>query len=266
MRICKYCGKQFEDSEGLKFGGHITTCSSRPKDVIENRLSILRAKGKLQVMSAESRLKISIARKKYLLEHPDKVPYKLNHKHKQTYPERYFKKVLHGFVMQYMPEGTLYCIDFANIDNKIAIEIDGEQHYVDKKMVIHDIKRTKILEELGWRIIRVRWSYFKKLSNEQKREIIYDINSHSMDISTKLTNYVDIKKQIKRNAIKAKAVANEEKIINRIHLLTHSDIDFSKYGWIEEASKLVKISRTSIVKFIKKYMPELFATSHKSHK
>lgn len=41
--------------------------------------------------SEETKRKISEARKKYLNEHPDKVPFKLNHSSKESYPEKYFR-------------------------------------------------------------------------------------------------------------------------------------------------------------------------------
>lgn len=44
--------------------------------------------------SEETKAKISVARKKYLSEHPDQVPFKLNHSSKESYPEKYFKKWL----------------------------------------------------------------------------------------------------------------------------------------------------------------------------
>jgi len=38
----------------------------------------------------ETKNKISKSRKKYLFEHPDKVPYLINHSSKMSYPEKYF--------------------------------------------------------------------------------------------------------------------------------------------------------------------------------
>ena len=62
-----------------------------------------------------------------------------------------------------------YCVDFANIEEKIYLEIDGEQHYSDNRIVEHDKRRTQKLTELGWNGYRLRWSEFKKLSEDEKR-------------------------------------------------------------------------------------------------
>jgi len=67
-----------------------------------------------------------------------------------------------------------------NTFGKINIEIDGDQHYYDNKIVESDIRRNKYLESLGWDIIRIRWSEYKKMDNETKikylNEIFFYIN------------------------------------------------------------------------------------------
>ena len=113
------------------------------------------------------------------MKNPDKVPYKLNHSSKISYPERYFLSVLKGFDFQYKVPGTLYEIDFANPAKKIAIEIDGEQHYVDQRIVDHDIERDKVLKEIGWKTIRVRWSHYKSLSLDKRKETILKLMNFS---------------------------------------------------------------------------------------
>jgi very-short-patch-repair endonuclease len=55
------------------------------------------------------------------------------------------------------------------------LEIDGEQHYVDTRIVAHDNIRTQILSDLGWTGIRIRWAEFKKLSDESKKEKIQEL-------------------------------------------------------------------------------------------
>lgn len=127
--------------------------------------------------SEETKRKLSEIRIAYLKQNPDKIPYKLNHKHKETYPEKYFKSILVDFCPQYQIPDTLYQADFANPISKVIVEIDGEQHHVDSKIVAHDAIRTRKLEELGWKIIRVRWSSFQKLTYEEKAKVIVDLQA-----------------------------------------------------------------------------------------
>lgn len=117
--------------------------------------------------------------KQFCADHPDRVPYVLNHHQKgDSYPERYFKHVFSGISVPYykdLPIGG-YFLDFAWEQAKCYVEIDGEQHYVDKRIIEHDIMRTKNLEDAGWKCIqRVRWSTYRSLSKEQRKEFIKDL-------------------------------------------------------------------------------------------
>jgi very-short-patch-repair endonuclease len=118
--------------------------------------------------------KISKIRKEYLAANPDKVPYLLNHSSRCSYPEQYFIEVFKQYnlnVKKSYRVGT-YELDFALIDIKVDIEIDGEQHYVDKRIVEHDKKRTKFLTDLGWKTKRIRWSEYQRLNFEEKKKFI----------------------------------------------------------------------------------------------
>lgn len=120
----------------------------------------------------ETKNKISKARQKYLAENPDKVPYKLNHYSKgRSYPEQFWKEIFDNHGVQYSEQYKIhtYQLDFALVDQKIDIEIDGEQHYLDERIIQSDKRRNKYLEELGWKIIRIRWSDYKKLIDEKDR-------------------------------------------------------------------------------------------------
>lgn len=125
--------------------------------------------------SDETKLKLSIHRKQYLKEHPEKVPYKLNHySKKDSYPEVYFKEVFEkeSIDLKHHKDILCYELDFYNLDKKIYFEVDGEQHYVDKRIVESDIRRNKALFDEGWIGARIRWSTYQKLDMIQKKEII----------------------------------------------------------------------------------------------
>jgi very-short-patch-repair endonuclease len=100
--------------------------------------------------------KISKSRLKYLNEHPDEVPYLMNHSSKMSYPEIIFKDALEknqigGWIYNY--QFGIYCFDFAFPDLKIDVEIDGETHLTDKVKKI-DKRRDKNSVEKGWTVIR----------------------------------------------------------------------------------------------------------------
>lgn len=124
----------------------------------------------------ETKQKLSIAQTNYLIKN-NLNRWSNGHSHKRSYAENYFYDILSKYcIEQYSLEGTPYRIDFANIKNKIAIEIDGEQHYnLNGELIEHDKIRDKNLLKLGWQTIRIRWSNFKKLTNEEKEKFIENL-------------------------------------------------------------------------------------------
>lgn len=138
--------------------------------------------------SEETKKKISEIRKKYLQENPDKVPYKLNHSSKESYPEKYFTEVFKNEGIEVVKSFYigLYELDFCIPNKKIDIEIDGNQHYYDEKIVESDKRRNKFLEDNGWDIIRVNWSEYQSLSFKEKREYILNLKNY-------INNLIDIK-------------------------------------------------------------------------
>lgn len=126
--------------------------------------------------SEETKQKISKRRKEFIKNNPDKAPYVMNHYTKgPSYAEQYFLDVFKNTDFVYHYKFHTYELDFADVENKINIEIDGEQHYCDDRIVRHDIKRNAFLEERGWTVIRIRWSTFCKLNDDDRRRYINDI-------------------------------------------------------------------------------------------
>ena len=127
----------------------------------------------------EEKFKIGAGVKAFLVEHPDMVPYVRNHSSAESYPEKYFKKLfaLEGLNLIYHYRINTYELDFCDLNKKLDIEIDGEQHYLDSRIVESDKKRTEYLENLGWTVFRIRWSEFKKYSENEKAQLIHTIKS-----------------------------------------------------------------------------------------
>ena len=80
-------------------------------------------------LSPEHRKLISEKRKLYLKEHPEKVPYVLNHSSKESFPERFFREAFTNegfpkFIQDKYVNG--YFLDFAFEGLNKYIEVDGE--------------------------------------------------------------------------------------------------------------------------------------------
>ena len=104
----------------------------------------------------ETKDKISRIRIKYLEEHPDKVPYLINHSSKRSYPELLFENALlksrvHGWKSKYRI--GIYEYDFAFLKKKIDVEVDGGTHLSDKVIKI-DTRRDIWSKSNGWKVVR----------------------------------------------------------------------------------------------------------------
>lgn len=112
----------------------------------------------------ETKKKISEKRIQYLLAHPEKVPYRINHSSKRSWPEIVFENALKssgivGWISEY--QHGLYQYDFAWIDKKIDVEVDGGTHKTEKVKKI-DARRDIFSKEKGWTVLRFDAERVKK--------------------------------------------------------------------------------------------------------
>lgn len=166
---CEFCKKLFIHKPINSVTLHRKQCSMNPNKTQNRRTGTHHTE--------EQKKKISEARKKYLSEHPDKVPFKLNHSSKESYPEKYFREWLQkeNIFSEREYQVGLYTLDFAWPERKIYLEIDGSQHHLDW-MIKHDEERTKKLFELGWICIqRIYWPDYQKLNLEERKNFLLNL-------------------------------------------------------------------------------------------
>lgn len=141
------------------------------KPTVSERTRLILKEANRRVHSPETRKKLSLSLRKFLEENPEMVPYRRNHSSKgRSYPEEYWKMVFDNHQISYEEQYRIgiYQLDFAFPSIKIDLEIDGEQHYVDQRIVDSDKRRTVFLEKQGWKVIRIRWSKFQALENKSE--------------------------------------------------------------------------------------------------
>ena len=140
----------------------------------------LSCKQKTRRHSEETKQKLSQIRQEYLKNNPDKVPYLLNHYSQGfSYPEKYFESLFRkeniNLIHHY--QIGIYQLDFADVNKKIDIEIDGEQHYLDLRITASDKRRTAWLEKRDWTVYRIRWSDYQKMNTDNRHKVVEEIKN-----------------------------------------------------------------------------------------
>jgi len=154
----------------------------------------------------EVKNKISKSLTNFYNKNPDKIPYRVYHSSKESYPEKYFSEVFEKEGMIFFREYHVknYSLDFAIPTKKIDIEIDGDQHYRDERVIESDRKRNEYLQSMDWKIIRIKWSDYQKLNNEEKTKYIQDLKFYINGLIDTLPDF-EIKTKIKTKERKERA-------------------------------------------------------------
>ena len=165
-----------------------------------------------------------------------------------------------------------YFLDFAFINIKLDVELDGKCHFENgKQRIQHDIDRDNYLLNNGWKIFRI--SYLDNNEDTIKQFINY-LNTENFEYNQKYYDNIILKGsevyQQKLNKQKEKRLKNKEEKINNIKLilsnLKNLNIDYSKFGWVEQVKKYliennIKL-KGNISRYINKYYPEFFEEVH----
>lgn len=253
---CKYCDKEAKYYNGLIFR---KTCGDK----------------RCIIKSCEDR-KIDNKTKSKISESMFKVHKEGNHpgwsfinkdSNRRSYPEKWFiKNVLekHKLYSKYVIKEKFpfhkYFLDFAIIDLKVDIEIDGQQHFIDEKSIEHDRKRDEFLLKNDWKVYRITWL---ELKNSPK---IIDNLLNWLNDGDKYRKYnvEEVLKLLKkRNVSKKQYISNRRNNYNEnskklVLKIEKSDIDFSKQGWVKKVSKLLNISENKGGWWMKRNMIDFY--------
>ena len=78
-----------------------------------------------------------------------------------SYPEEFFAKVIknefidQNYIHEY-PFG-IYSLDFAWVDKKKCIEIDGDQHQRFQEYIERDKRKDEYIKDQKWQVLRIIW-------------------------------------------------------------------------------------------------------------
>lgn len=225
--------------------------------------------------SKETRDKLSNIRKDFLSKNPDKHPWKTNNKFKSE-PCEVLKDFLRskGFVFEeeYSDFDKHYSIDIAFPKSKIAIEVNGNQHYNrDGSLKDYYQIRDNYFKNLGWTTIQVH--YLKVYSDSFRNELL--LRLQNMDLEDLCSENINVPKLYYcKNCGKkiTKELYNFTKMckgcrhyeamkninIERVFNIVESNLDFTEWGVIKKLSLLLGMSQQYTGRWLRAYLPNLF--------
>lgn len=146
------------------------------RTVRENNLPYDKSQVKKSKHSEETKQKMSEVKKKWLKENPDKHSWSSKNKHFISQPCEKLKVKLTKkgitFCEEFKPlEDRAFSIDIAFPDKKIAIEVNGNQHYVSGTLNLKPYyqDRHDLIEAAGWSILEL---HYLEAFNEKTVELI----------------------------------------------------------------------------------------------
>lgn len=280
--ICQYCGKEIGNKGCLIL--HEKHCINNPNHILSksqllmiNRDNKRDDNGKIKPSflgkhhTEETKKRISEKRKQWLLNHKDQHVWRRDSKF-LSIPCENLKQYLRdkgiNFVEEYEPFNDInYCVDIAWPDEKIAIEVNGNQHYNrDGSLSKYYQKRHKLFISRGWKLFEIHYSKCFNIDINNFDDIlnlpIYDKNYVNKYFSRK-----EIKNKQKQEKLKLKEIKKKHKQeIEEQHkqtiynLINNSGIDFTKSKWSTQAinylSKRNELWNKGIFRCIRKYYPE----------
>jgi len=144
--ICENCSMQFQ----LVRSKTQKTCS-------RSCSRLLSKKSQSQLSKDEFSKKMSlIARMRY--ERGDDFGWRSRKNLQPSYPEQLALRVLNerGVIFEREARCGRYFIDFAFYEQKIAVEVDGQQHKLPERAK-HDERKDAFLRANGWTIYRIKF-------------------------------------------------------------------------------------------------------------
>lgn len=252
---CRFCGIRIE--EKTKRGIHTIHCDLNP----DKGKRIFKKRGS---MSESHRRNISIGRKKYLRE-AGKNPYHDSHSSKKSNPEKiveleFIKRGIKGWIYNF-PNGS-YKYDFAFPELKVDVEIDGRQHSVESRKIF-DSRRDEWSVSQGWRVLRIPAILVRNDLEAVMETIVDFIGKGNLEIQKNLNprDYGILTKKEKKEIKKQEILKIENERIGEIrNRLIASNIDFSKFGWVDEASIILNISPQKVSNWMKKNFQSFYET------
>lgn len=244
---CIFCKKNARLKSGLRFK---KTCCSK-ECILKNKIGRTHTEDIKKILKDKRLL--------YLKEHPEKTSWRKGNT--PSYPELIFidclKKynLLEEFEIEREKCFYPYYVDFAFINIKLAVEIDGSQHELLKNKIRDNKKELLIIKEYGWKLFRIKADQLlqdPKIAIEELKDFIG--NNYEKSYTSKIITSKQKRKKELEKKRKIREINKNNTYLKRIEDIKRSD---KSRGWIKKLSIKWNISHTQVIRWIKENMVPL---------
>jgi len=249
------CGKEKKHMNGLSFR---ETCGS--VECLTNKKS--------KKLSSETKEKIRKSRFNFLKKRTGNTAWERRSNGEMSFLEKWFDDKCKQFNLYskydicYDYSEYPYFIDFAFLNVKVAVELDGKCHFINgTKRVEHDFKKDDDLIQKGWRVFRIRYDEIKDDSKIYEL-LLFIGEKKEKNYDNRLYKYIELKKS-KVIILKEKTNRKGVLISDLKQMVLNSNIDFTTQGWVKEVSEILQISENKGGLWVKKNLPDLYEVCYK---
>lgn len=211
--------------------------------------------------SDDTKNKISKKRKDYLLNNPDEHPWRKNSKFISK-PCEELKVFLRNNNIEFVEEFRCldnynYSIDIAFPDKKLGLEINGNQHYDrDGKLKDYYLKRQELINNDNWHLIQIHYPLC--YNTDYRNELIDIILNRKQILEFSYNTYVPVIKEKEENKRLKNKIIYEQKQKEYVTEILNSNIDFAKYGWVNDVSLVINQKQQKVNKWMKRFMSDFY--------
>ena len=256
-QTCEFCNKEFSNAANHR--KHVEHCKRisgiNIQEDYDKGLSINQICNKYNIGYKPVSKAINNKRSSYnsmtIAKTKDPEKFFFGGKAKQSRGEKIFKKMLEESNLLKLYKATEqyhlfgYKLDFAFLDLKLDIEIDGMQHYTKEDVIDRDKTRERILIGSGWTIYRIASKDFLT-----RPQVVFKLfEEFILGNFDKQKSYIYLGQVI--NGDKQWADEREQKILN-------SGIDFSKIGWTIKLGEHLGICSSTALRWVQNNMPKFY--------
>jgi len=209
--------------------------------------------------SDESKAKMRIKRLAWMKANPNNTAWRT--RNKPSYPEQLFINICNelNLLSKYdiVREYSVYpyFIDFAFINEKIGIEIDGSQHWLNADRLSSDIVKDELLRKNGWRIMRIPAFKIQNSYNAIKEDVNNFVSCTSYVDKIYQNDIIEYEKikESKYNIIKLNKASKK---VNKLNIANIRKVEFDEVypqvGWTIQLAKKWNMTSQSVGRYCRK--------------